>query len=230
VPYCALLVVLGPHDLSAKSGVRAGADEVMGVVEVVLELGPHLEVPLPVVRGEGEGVQVAGRVHARTGVPVIPPVASRGVVLVDHEVRNAHQLESLRGDDAGHTRADDQGAEAVGHARSRRRGRLDRTDATAELLGEHHAVALVNVFPYACAEHGARLLGTRHRDRGWLAFLQGIEAPGRGQLDLMLDVLGEPARVVVAETPTAGRAVRRLKPARVTSHLVYHHQQRRNVR
>ncbi len=149
VPALVIGVVLQPLDLRAEADVASQVEAVGDVLEVRVQLVAQREVHRPVVRSERERVQVVRRVHARTGVAVLPPRAADGRVLLDHGERDAGALEVDRGADPRHARADDEHLEPVGHV-----DRLDiRLVVQADLGADHLAVLVGDRLAHRHAEH-----------------------------------------------------------------------------
>jgi len=223
------IVVFSSLDGGVEQGVRRRADPVERVTEVLLELRPQFEVGPPVARGERERVQMARGVDACARVAVIQPVAARRVVIVDDQVVHTHPLQTLGCDDPGHPGTYDENPEA-GRDIGWRLLAAHAIDPARELVGDHHAVALIDRLADADGEHRPCLLRRRRGEGRRLAALQVMKGLGGSTSDFGLDIVGQTTRVVVAEAFRPGRQVRSLQPAGVTSHLVDHHQQRRNVR
>ena len=200
VPALVIGVVLQPLDLGAEADVASQVEAIGDVLEVRVQLVAQREVHRPVVRSERERVQVVRRVHAGTGVAVLPPRAADGGVLLDHGERDAGALEVDRRADPGDAGADDEHLEPVGH--------VDRFDVRhvvqADLGADHLAVLAGDLLAHRHAEHLHEHRRCRRGDGDRPAVAPGEDGLERGVADLLLRSVGQPAACRCRPCPAGG--------------------------
>ena len=184
----------------------------VGVVGVVAQVVEHLaaapEGGRPGVRAERVGVEVAGGVDPGARVAVLPPGAGDLVVALQCGHRDAHRAQRRDREEPADAGADDERVGAVGDARVR--GRLGLGDA--EGLGHHRLELLADGLAGEGAQHPQEQLAAgRGQGRGSAR----LDRRGEGVADLVLDLVGKAAGVVVVEPAGAGRARR---AARASAH------------
>ena len=162
-----VLVPLDRGHLGVEADVRADAELVDALAEVLVELGARAVVERPVVAlGERVAVVVVRDVDPAPGIAVLQPGAADVGVLVQHDVRHVGLGQAVGGDDAGHAGADDDDLEVAvrvdvvlvppGRPQVGRQGQLlaHHRQVLVDLLAAGHV--LEDVLEGGAGRHGRR--------------------------------------------------------------------------